>query len=537
MTDVQKPVGESSEAPVAEQKAAEVPEPAVPVEKKAETIPNAPVTAEETVKEEKAVAVPVQPAMPVEDKEVAPVVSSPNPAPELPAEPVEAAETHEDVTEKLVDAEKPKEEVQEVKAAEAPIEVPKEEVSDVPVVEEKVQPPAEDTTVAAAVEEKQAAPEIKPEAPIEEKAPEPVTEAKVEPEVVVEKEVVETEPPVEKPATSVVPEEKKDVPTETKTAEIEKPAEAEVKPAEPASVEKEVAEPKLEEQLIVAAPQKELAVPEAIQEPAEVKKEAESKPEPEKVCSKTGGAVAVQRNDDLSPDTLLPSSSTTKVPDSTTKVPELTPDQSSKKTPDGPAKTSVTLPPNDMTDKQIDLINKAALAPLANIEKPQVNEDKNTASPENEEYWKNNMPEGHSFDKVRQIFYAFDHDLSGNIAMCELADALRCCGLYVSQKEVHKLKLSLKLEHQRVVSFGQFYQFLKLRKKDSVERLTKAFMRFDKQNTGYVDTIELRKCLTTMGEALTESQVDDMLEGLDINADGQVEFQEFVNYMLSDHQM
>lgn len=497
MTDIEKPVGE---APVAELKAAEVPEPAVPMEKKAESIPSAPVTAEETVKEEKAEAVPVQPAMPVEEKEVAQVVNSPNPVPEQPAEPEVAAETQE------VDAEKPKEDVQEVKAAEAPVEAPKEEVPAIPVVEEKVQPPAEDAAVALPVEEEQAAPKIEQEAPVDEKATEPVPEPAVEPEVA-EKEAVETEPPVEKPATSVVPEEKKDVPTETKTAEIEKPVEVEVKPAEPASVEKEVVESKPEQELVVAAPEKEVAVPEAIQEPAEAKKEPESKPAPNEVCSETDAVVpASKRTDDRSPDTRIPiANSTTKVPES--KVPELTPDQTSKKI-------------TDATSKENDLA--AEDAPLPDNEN-------------NEEYWKNNMPEGHDFDKVRQIFYAFDHDLSGNIAMCELADALRCCGLYVSQKEVHKLKLSLKLEHQRVVSFGQFSQFLRLRKKDSVERLTKAFMRFDKKNTGFVDTIELRKCLTTMGEALTESQVDDMLEGLDINKDGKVEFQEFVNYMLSDH--
>lgn len=490
MTDVQKPVGESSEAPVAEQKAAEVPQPAVPLEKKTESIPIAPVTVLETVKEEKADAVPVQPAMPVQEKEVAQVASSPNPAPKLPAEPVEAAETHENVTDKVVDTEKTTEDVQEVKVADAPTEAPKEEVSAKPVVEKEVQPLAEDATVAAPVEEEQAAPEIKPEAPIDEKVTEPVPEAKVEPEVVVEKEVVETEPPSENPATSVVPEEKKEVPTETKPAEIEKPVEIEVKPAEPAPVEKEVAEPKVEQQLDVATPQ--VAVPEAIQQPAEPKKEPESKPAPEK------GGVVPAGKDDRTPDTLLPDSN---VPSKVAEA-EPNPDQTPKKAPD---------------------------APLGNLE---TNTDK-----DNEEYWRKNMPEGHDFDKVRQIFYAFDHDLSGNIAMCELADALRCCGLYVSQKEVHKLKLSLQLEHQRVVSFGQFYQFLKIRKKDSVERLTKAFMRFDKKKTGYVDTIELRKCLTTMGEALTESQVDDMLEGLNINSDGKVEFNEFVNYMLSEHQL
>eukprot|EP00495_Collosphaeridae_sp_1-RS-2012_P009511 TRINITY_DN969_c0_g1_i1.p1 TRINITY_DN969_c0_g1~~TRINITY_DN969_c0_g1_i1.p1 ORF type:complete len:174 (-),score=26.33 TRINITY_DN969_c0_g1_i1:310-831(-) len=170
---------------------------------------------------------------------------------------------------------------------------------------------------------------------------------------------------------------------------------------------------------------------------------------------------------------------------------------------DDPTKTSITLPPSSLPkDREL-----------------------------TEEYWKENMPEGHTYEKVWKIFYAFDHDLNGTVVMCELADALRCCGLYVSQKEVYKLRVKLGLEHDRVLNFSQFCKFLAIRKKDSIERLTKAFKRFDKDNSGFIDTNELRRCLTSMGEALTRRQVDDMLSGLDINADGMVDFQEFVTYM------
>jgi len=459
MTDIQKPAGE-------EKSATEVPQTTVPEEKKAEVTPNAPAAADETVNEEKTDAVPVQPEVPAEDTEVVPA----NPASELPAEPTEPAKTQEDVTEKVVN--------DEVNAADTTVEASKDGVSAKPAVEEEVQPPAEDAKEAAPVEKEQAAPEAKPEVHV---VPAPVAE--VEPKVV-EKEAAGSEPVVAEPVTSVVAEEKKDLPAETEPAEIEKPVVAEVKTVEPAAAE-EVAEPKAEEQPAVPAPQvKEVPAPEAIEQPAEANVEKE-----------VSEALTAQQ-----------------APTADANVSSIEPIKPPQKSQDGPAKTTVTLPPKDSSEVKA--------------------EEQYT-----EEYIRNNMPEGQNFEKVRQIFYAFDHDLSGNIAMCELADALRCCGLYVSQKEVHKLKLFLKLEHQRVVSFAQFYQFLKLRKKDSIERLTKAFMRFDKKNTGFIDTIELRRCLTTMGEALTESQVDNMLEGLDVNKDGMVEFQEFVDYMLSDQQV
>jgi len=175
---------------------------------------------------------------------------------------------------------------------------------------------------------------------------------------------------------------------------------------------------------------------------------------------------------------------------------------------------------------------------LTSIPEPKKTLDGEKKAPtETEGNFKENMPEGHSYDKVYKIFSAFDHDLNGTIAMCELADALRCCGLYVSQKEVHKLKMTLKLEHYRTLDFNQFCKFLSVRKKDTVERLTKAFKRFDKHDTGYIDTVELRRCLTTMGEALTKAQVDDMLAGLNVNEDGTVEFKQFVDYMLSEQHL
>jgi len=62
--------------------------------------------------------------------------------------------------------------------------------------------------------------------------------------------------------------------------------------------------------------------------------------------------------------------------------------------------------------------------------------------------------------------------------------------------------------------------------------LKKAFKRFDIDGDGTIDMAELRRCLTTMGEALTNEQVDEMFDKLDADSDGKVDFDEFCSYML-----
>jgi len=281
----------------------------------------------------------------------------------------------------------------------------------------------------------------------------------------------------------------------------EEPATSEVKPETP--IEQKVDEATNANEI------KQEAEKEVVQQEAVVEKEVvQQEPVAEKQDTPATAVEKIDEPVEAQPAQIVVEKAEVVQQPAETKAAETQQDQEPKKT-DGPDKTSVTLPPDGSAKN----------------------------NEETEAYLRENMPEGHTYEKIWKIFYAFDHDLNGTIAMCELADALRCCGLYVSQKEVHRLKLTLELEHNRVINFGQFCKFLVIRKKDSVERLTKAFMRFDKNRTGYIDTIELRRCLTTMGEALTKTQVDDMLKGLDVDADGKVEFQEFVDYMLSEQQL
>lgn len=68
---------------------------------------------------------------------------------------------------------------------------------------------------------------------------------------------------------------------------------------------------------------------------------------------------------------------------------------------------------------------------------------------------------------------------------------------------------------------------------DSQEEIQEAFKVFDKDGNGYISAAELRHVMTSLGEKLTEEEVDEMIREADIDQDGQINYEEFVKMMVS----
>ena len=54
---------------------------------------------------------------------------------------------------------------------------------------------------------------------------------------------------------------------------------------------------------------------------------------------------------------------------------------------------------------------------------------------------------------------------------------------------------------------------------------------FDKDGKGYISAAKLRHATTNLGETLTDEEVDETLREADIDGDGQVNYEEFVQMM------
>ncbi|XP_075410153.1 calmodulin-like [Tenrec ecaudatus] len=68
---------------------------------------------------------------------------------------------------------------------------------------------------------------------------------------------------------------------------------------------------------------------------------------------------------------------------------------------------------------------------------------------------------------------------------------------------------------------------------DSEGEVHEAFRVIDKDGNGYIGVAELRQAMTNLGEKLTDQGVDEMIREADIDGDGQVNYEEFVQMMIA----
>ena len=70
---------------------------------------------------------------------------------------------------------------------------------------------------------------------------------------------------------------------------------------------------------------------------------------------------------------------------------------------------------------------------------------------------------------------------------------------------------------------------------DSSDDLLEAFYVFDKGNTGKVKATELKSVLTTLGEALSEKEVDSLLSVCMPDSDGNINYKEFTKKIFAEN--
>ena len=72
----------------------------------------------------------------------------------------------------------------------------------------------------------------------------------------------------------------------------------------------------------------------------------------------------------------------------------------------------------------------------------------------------------------------------------------------------------------------------KSRSTDTAEDFIEGLRHFDKDGSGFINAAELRHLLTTLGEKLTDDEVEKLLAGQEDNA-GNVHYEEFVRLIMN----
>ncbi|ODV97022.1 hypothetical protein PACTADRAFT_32519 [Pachysolen tannophilus NRRL Y-2460] len=134
----------------------------------------------------------------------------------------------------------------------------------------------------------------------------------------------------------------------------------------------------------------------------------------------------------------------------------------------------------------------------------------------------------------KDAFALFDKKGTGKVPPESLGDLLRAVGQNPTLAELADLQAQLP---NKELDFETYVKVIDrpdgFKPLGQPEDYIRGFQVFDKNLTGFIGVGELRYILTSIGEKLTDSEVDELLKGVNVTEDGNVDYVEFVKSILA----
>lgn len=139
-------------------------------------------------------------------------------------------------------------------------------------------------------------------------------------------------------------------------------------------------------------------------------------------------------------------------------------------------------------------------------------------------------------DGLRKAFDAFDTDKKGSISVETISTILRMMGIRVSEKNLQEIIAEVDEDGSGELEFEEFCalaaKFLIEEDEESLHKeLKEAFRIYDKQGNGYITTNVLREILRELDNKLTETDLDGIIDEVDEDGSGTLDFDEFMTMM------
>ena len=150
-------------------------------------------------------------------------------------------------------------------------------------------------------------------------------------------------------------------------------------------------------------------------------------------------------------------------------------------------------------------------------------------------------------EEFKEVFSLFDKDGSGDISTMELGVVMKALGQDPTEEELDEIIMEVDVNGDGDIDFEEFCTLMvkKMNESEPEEELVEVFKKFVLMETGKEDTADFQrdmkinfKCLQAVfkniGEDdITEEQCKMMIEMHDIDGDGMIDFNDFVNLMMS----
>ena len=137
-------------------------------------------------------------------------------------------------------------------------------------------------------------------------------------------------------------------------------------------------------------------------------------------------------------------------------------------------------------------------------------------------------------DDLRAVFGLFDEDKNGLISEDELKTMVKSFGRDTAEVNLKEVVSKFDANGNGQIDFEEFVTLMRDESASEVHgdvELLAAFRLIDVDNSGKISVPEIRALVAKTNENLSHSEVSDLLKDIDVNGDGEIDFEEFRELM------
>ncbi|EAA10802.5 AGAP006181-PA [Anopheles gambiae str. PEST] len=138
---------------------------------------------------------------------------------------------------------------------------------------------------------------------------------------------------------------------------------------------------------------------------------------------------------------------------------------------------------------------------------------------------------------LKESFEAFDIEKKGSISVEVVGTILELLGQTLSEEELKEVMEEYDVDESGQIEFDEFLElasnFVEPEEDYDALRaeLREVFMMYDKNGTGFIPLDVFKKILQELDGAVPENELDDIIDEIDADGSGTVDFEEFMEVM------
>ncbi|KAK7092077.1 uncharacterized protein [Littorina saxatilis] len=137
-------------------------------------------------------------------------------------------------------------------------------------------------------------------------------------------------------------------------------------------------------------------------------------------------------------------------------------------------------------------------------------------------------------EELKDAFFLFDKNGDKKISKEELGPVLRSLGQNPTQADIDAMMAEADTDNSGYLSYDEYVNVISkhMTPLDEVKvGLRQAFLVFDRDKSGYMNLTELQEVLCSIGDHMELNEVAMVLKAVDVNGDGKVDVEEFIDFL------